>query len=110
MKSITTMSNPNRNNMPKKRTVVRFEDDLRHHLRDEEFKALYETEKTRLEVALMIIKLRKTKKITQKMLAEKLGTSQSSVARLESGKENFTIDTLGKIATTLHKNIRISFV
>ncbi len=48
--------------------------------------------------------------MSQKSFADKIGTSQSAIARIESGNGNFTVNTLSKIAATFHKNIKISFV
>ena len=54
--------------------------------------------------------LRKRQKLSQKELARKLNTTQSVVARMESGQQNFTTDTLQKIASTFKRDLRIEFV
>lgn len=48
-----------------------------------------------------IKRLRNSKNITQKELAERLGTSQQNLAQYENGKRNPKIETLQKIATAL---------
>lgn len=48
-----------------------------------------------------IISARTKKKITQKELAEKIGTKQSAIARLESGTSNPSFGFLEKIAEVL---------
>ena len=52
-------------------------------------------------------KVRKAQGITQKQLAERLGTHQSNIARIESGKDNISIDKLAEIAEALGKRIEL---
>lgn len=52
-------------------------------------------------------KVRKTQGITQKQLAEMLGTHQSNIARIESGKDNISINQLAEIAAKLGKRIEL---
>lgn len=52
-----------------------------------------------------IADLRETKGITQTELAKKLNTTQSAIARLESGKQNISADMLKKIGKALGKNL-----
>ena len=52
-----------------------------------------------------ITHLRETQGLTQKQLAEKIGTTQSAIARIESDKQNIGTDLLRKISTALHKNL-----
>lgn len=52
-----------------------------------------------------IADLRETMGITQAVLAKKLKTTQSAVARLESGKQNISTDMLKKISKALGKNL-----
>ncbi|MEM9337064.1 MAG: UDP-N-acetylglucosamine 1-carboxyvinyltransferase [Patescibacteria group bacterium] len=49
--------------------------------------------------------LRESQGLTQAQLAKKIGTTQSAVARLESGKQNVSADTLRKISHALKKNL-----
>ncbi len=52
-----------------------------------------------------ISSLRESRGITQKEFAEMLKTSQSAVARMEKGQQNFSTDMLLKISKILGKNI-----
>ncbi len=52
-----------------------------------------------------IADIRETKGITQTELAKKLNTTQSAVARIESGKQNISADMLKKISKALGKNL-----
>ena len=64
--------------------------------------AEYRTEQDRLapyeEMARLIIRLRMDQGLTQKELAERVGTSSTAISRLESGQHAPTAETLRKIA------------
>ncbi len=57
------------------------------------------------KIGLFIKKLREEKGITQGEFAKRLKTSQSAVARIESGNQNVTIDQLMKMSGVLNHNI-----
>lgn len=48
--------------------------------------------------------------ITQAELAERMGTTQSAIARLESGRVSPTVETLQKYARALGKRLKIDMV
>jgi len=52
-----------------------------------------------------IADVRETKGMTQSELAKKLKTTQSAIARLESGKQNISADMLKRIGQALGKNL-----
>jgi UDP-N-acetylglucosamine 1-carboxyvinyltransferase len=52
-----------------------------------------------------IADMRETKGITQAELAQKLKTTQSAIARIESGKQNISADMLKRIGSALGKNL-----
>lgn len=81
---------------------------LKKHLRNREFKQHYDDFGKQLEVAYQLIKLRKEKRMSQIDLAKQIGTTQSNVARMESGKQNFTIGILSRIAVIFNKDLKIS--
>jgi ribosome-binding protein aMBF1 (putative translation factor) len=86
-----------------------FDRHLERELKNPKFaKGFYEeSEKTRL--AIKIAEAREKRKMTQKQLAEKVGTSQSVIARIENPSyDRFTIRTLRKIANALNSNLEIS--
>lgn len=56
-----------------------------------------------------IIKLRVDQGLSQKDLAERIGTKQSAISRLESGDYNPSIEFLSKVANALGKEIHIEF-
>jgi len=87
-----------------------FQEYLKEELKDPEFKKWYDYFGKQLEIALAVNRLRKQRGLSQSQLAKKIGTTQSNVARLESGSQNFTTDTLQKIAQALDKELKIEFV
>lgn len=57
------------------------------------------------QIGNFIKNLREHKGMTQGDFAKALGTSQSAVARMESGGQNFTTELLDKVSNVLDKNI-----
>lgn len=55
-------------------------------------------EQERIRIGLRIAEIRKAKSMTQTELGERSGLSQAHIARIEQGKYNIQIDTLGLIA------------
>ena len=60
------------------------------------------------ELAVEMIKARKEANLTQTELAEKMGTTQVQVSRLEIGKGNLT--SLRKYAKAVGKKVKISLI
>jgi UDP-N-acetylglucosamine 1-carboxyvinyltransferase len=61
------------------------------------------------KIGFFIKELRERKGLTQGSFAKELGTSQSAVARMEKGEQNFTTELLSKISTVLeHKIVSIN--
>lgn len=61
----------------------------------------------RIELGERIKKLRKSKKITQSELARKIRLDRTFLSRVESGKQNITIDNLSLICKGL--NVSLSY-
>lgn len=59
----------------------------------------------KLKIGQFIRSLREKKNLTQDDLASLLDTSQSAVARMESGDQNFTTETLDRISAALNQPI-----
>ena len=57
------------------------------------------------KIGNLIKELREHRFMTQKDFAKALGTSQSSVPRMEKGEQNFTTELLSKISTVLNHQI-----
>ena len=79
-------------------------------LEDPEFKAEYDALAPEYELIEQLIKARTESQMTQKQLAEKIGTKQSNIARLESGNYNPSYQFLQKVANALGKKISFALV
>jgi len=86
-----------------------FDDYLARELKNKKFKKLFDEHGRQLEIAYQILQLRKKKNMSQALLAKKIGTTQSNIARLENGQQNFTVNFLDKIATALDTSLEINF-
>ena len=67
--------------------------------------AIYTIVMENQKIGKRIADLRETEGVTQTELARRLNTTQSAVARMESGKQNISADMLKKIGDALHKNL-----
>lgn len=87
-------------------------DDLDEILKEEfknpKFKEMFDEHGRQLELSYKILQLRKEKKMSQEVLAKKIGTTQSNIARMEAGNQNFTINLLDKVAKALDAKLEIS--
>ena len=86
-----------------------FDEYLAKELKNPEFKRMYDEYGRQLEISYRLLQLRKRKKMSQLTLAKKIGTTQSNIARLERGQQNFTISFLDKVAVALDVNLEINF-
>ena len=57
------------------------------------------------QIGIFIKNLRERKGLTQDDFAKALGTSQSAVARMEKGEQNFTTELLNKVSGVLERSI-----
>ena len=94
----------------KKITYLSFGRYLAQQMRNKVFRKAYKEESQCLRIAYKILQLRKKHHLSQKELARKLDTTQSVVARIEAGQQNFTTDTLQKIASVFDRDLKIEFV
>lgn len=60
---------------------------------------------TNQKIGNLIAQIRQDRGLTQASLAELLDTSQSAVNRIEKGKQNLSLETLGKISDALNKQL-----
>ena len=92
----------------KSRAVYTFEDHLKELLKDPEFKKEWEDSEVEYQLGLMLIEARLRKKMSQRELAKKVGTSQSQIARIEGMDANPSLSLLKRIATALNTKLQIS--
>jgi ribosome-binding protein aMBF1 (putative translation factor) len=86
-----------------------FDKHLERELKNPKFAKGFYEELEKTQLAIKIAEAREKRKMTQKQLAERVGTSQSVIARIENPNyDRFTIKTLRKIANALDANLEIS--
>jgi ribosome-binding protein aMBF1 (putative translation factor) len=84
-----------------------FEKYLEKQLKDPEFREEYEKLEPLYTVIKLEIKLRNEKRLSQKELAERMGTSQSAIARFERGNINPTLEFISRLAKALNTKLEI---
>lgn len=78
---------------------------------DPEMMALYEEERANADLAQKIYDLRKEAGLSQRKLAEMIGTKHAVIARLENADyEGHSLSMLRRIAVALNKRVQIDFV
>jgi len=77
--------------------------------KDPEFAKAYEELAPEFEIARQIIRLRAELGMTQMELAEKIGTRQSNISRLENGVGHPSVSLLKRVANALGAKLRIRF-
>jgi len=60
---------------------------------------------TNEKIGSLIYQIRQERGLTQAAFAKKLATSQSAVNRIEHGKQNLSLETLGRISDVLNKQL-----
>jgi ribosome-binding protein aMBF1 (putative translation factor) len=78
--------------------------------KDPEFVREYDALGEEFALASALIGARAHAGLTQEELAERMGTSQSAIARLESGRSRPSTTTLAKLAAATGTKLRVSFV
>jgi len=87
---------------------IPFKKVLTRALKDPEIKAEYDRLKPEFDIIKSIIHKRLEKGLSQKQLAERMGTKQSALSRLESGNYNPSLAFLKRVASALEANLRIT--
>ncbi len=81
---------------------IRFEDFLKQQLKNPKFRKEYDALEGEFTLAKEIIALRIKNRLTQKQLAQQMGTSQPAIARIESGSyRNVSLSFLRRLADAL---------
>src|ERR1035438_7936183 len=60
---------------------------------------------TNEKIGQLIAQIRQEKGLSQAAFARRLNTSQSAVNRMEHGRQNLSLETLGRISDVLNKQI-----
>ena len=77
--------------------------------RDSDYREAYEQLGPEFELSRCVIEARTRARLTQAELAARMKTTQSVVARLESGRAHPSTKTLERVAKATGKRLRISF-
>jgi transcriptional regulator with XRE-family HTH domain len=81
----------------------------RRWLKEPGFKQGYDALAAEFAVASLLIEARTRAKLSQAELAKKMGTSQSTIARLESGSAKPSLSTLERFAKATGMRMRVVF-
>lgn len=88
-------------------------DSIEHASRRRQGNPAYAAEAARLApyeaIARLVIRYRLENDLTQKELADKIGTSHSAISRLESGQAAITLKTMKRIAEALGGRLVVGF-
>ena len=93
-----------------KRHTLTFDDFLKDSLKNPEIKAEYDKLQPEFAVIRAVIEARMKKGLTQKLLAGKIGTTQSVISRLESGRGNPSLAFLQRLALAFNTHLEVHFV
>jgi len=89
---------------------VELREQLRKDLNDADFRHAYSDENLNLWIAAQIKVLREQQNLSQKELAERIGSKQAGVSRLESANySGWSVRILKKLAEAFDLRLRISF-
>lgn len=64
--------------------------------------------KIKMMLSELLCDLRNSRKMSQKELARAVGVSQPYIAKIESGEENLTVETIAKILAVLDMSLTLS--
>jgi ribosome-binding protein aMBF1 (putative translation factor) len=78
--------------------------------KDPAFRDAYEKLKPEFALALALIKAREKAGMTQAQVAKRMGTTQSVVARIESGQNPPNLKTLSRYARAVGRRIEVKLV
>lgn len=79
----------------------------RESMRDPEFRKEFNALKPKYDLIRAILDARLKRGVTQKELARRVGTTQSAIARFESGVGNPTLDFLSKVSTAVGAKLEV---
>jgi ribosome-binding protein aMBF1 (putative translation factor) len=88
-------------------THLDFNDYKKEVLKNSKVKFEYDKLQPEFELISAIIGARKKAGLTQTQLAQKIGTKQAVISRLEVGQANPTLDFLKRLAVALNSKLEI---
>ena len=87
---------------------IKFEDIKNQWMKDVEFRQAYQDLELEYEISLELIQARINSGLTQEEIAARMGTTQSVIARLESGRGLPSVKTLASYAKATGKHLHLS--
>lgn len=95
---------------PEKRKHLDFQVWFDEQMKDPDFRIGYEKVRQENEPLRAILRARVERGMTQAQIAKKMGTTQSSIARVESGKSHPTIPFMQRLADALDMKLEVRFL
>lgn len=92
----------------RKQHIYTLQEDIGKRLQNPAFKKAWEESETEYVLACKLIEARLGKKLTQKELAKKVGTSQAAISRIEAMNGNPSLNLLKRIAQALNTQLTVS--
>ena len=89
--------------------MTKISDLHRRWMRDPEYRKEYDALEQEFALAAAVTKARRRAGLSQGYLARRMRTSQSTIARLESGRGQPSTRTLGRFAKATGHRLKISF-
>ena len=89
--------------------MTKINDLHRKWMKSKDYRKAYEDLAPEFALARAVIKARVTAGLTQEQLAQRMETTQSVIARLESGRTRPSTQTLERLATATGTRLRIIF-
>ncbi|MBI1954039.1 MAG: helix-turn-helix transcriptional regulator [Proteobacteria bacterium] len=88
--------------------MIKYEEVKKELLEDHEVAKEYEIQKAEFDIARSLIKARRKAHMTQAEVAVRMHTSQSQIARMESGSHKPSFHSLYKYAQAVNQTIYIA--
>jgi transcriptional regulator with XRE-family HTH domain len=88
---------------------MKFADLRKELLSDPNVAKEYEALAPQFAVIKALVAARRKARLSQTEVAERMGTTQSSIARMESGKGNVTIESVQRYAKATGQKIKLEF-
>jgi ribosome-binding protein aMBF1 (putative translation factor) len=89
--------------------MAKVNDVHRKWMKNREYRKAYEELAPEFALARAVIEARASAGLTQEQLAQRMDTTQSVIARLESGRTRPSTQTLERLATATGTRLKISF-
>lgn len=87
-----------------------FQEFLKEHLQDDEFRKEWEDIQPEMDVIRAMVDARISQNLTQKELAERTGINQADISKLENGTRNPSLKLLKRLADGMGMTLKLEFV